>query len=300
MADRTGKNRKRRIVGFRAAALLLAICLLAGCGGPKRKTVYQDWASAGACCERQYEEHSESVAVTVHNTDDLLHGVESVWKKVQKESVVHTGDPMAGDHLAVGIVDYALRADLDHKREASYDITITVKPVYATTPQQEKELEIATEEILRSLSLDGCSEYEKALAIYQYICDHVSYDYEHLEDETYYLKYSAYAASQGTAVCSGIADLFYCLANSAGLDARIVTNANHAWNFVRIDGRYYYLDATWDLGKSREEYDYFLKGSEDFVEHPEGSVSFGPNSFCGLLTGSDRGYDFSRLSYGCP
>ena len=280
-----------------ALILLLAAFLLTGCAG--KETVYEDYASAGAYCEEQYAAHSQSFSVTVHTSDyNQILGPGFVWDKVQKESVVHNGDPGQGDHLAIGIMGYSLTSRAGKQEGSACDLKMTVEPVYATTAEQEDELARTADAILQSLDLDGASEYDKALAIYRFICDHVVYDYDHLDDTSYLLPYSAYAAAtKGTAVCAGIADLFYYLANSAGLDARIVTNANHAWNFVRVDGRYYYVDATWDLGRSEMEYGYFLKGSADF-EHHLGNISFGPEGFSNLLTGSDLGYDFSPWSYG--
>lgn len=58
---------------------------------------------------------------------------------------------------------------------------------------------------------------------------------------------------------------FYYLATAVGLEARITVNDVHAWNIVKVDGKYYYLDPTWDLGLNESEYRYFLRGENDFV-----------------------------------
>ena len=111
-------------------------------------------------------------------------------------------------------------------------------------------------------------------AIYNWITANVKYDYSHLNDPAYRLQYTAYAAAvQKKAVCQGYANLFYRLANDAGIDCRIITGkaynsdgtADHAWNIVRMaDGKYYCLDATWDAGLKPENYEYFLKGLTSF------------------------------------
>ncbi|MFC3927737.1 transglutaminase domain-containing protein [Streptococcus caprae] len=55
-------------------------------------------------------------------------------------------------------------------------------------------------------------------------------------------------------VCAGYAKAFHYLAEQAGLESIYVTgkisgieveNPYHAWNAVKIDGQYYWLDATW-------------------------------------------------------
>ena len=83
------------------------------------------------------------------------------------------------------------------------------------------------------------------------------------------LKYTAYAALiNKTAVCQGYASLFYRLALDAGVDTRVISGeagGPHAWNIVKLNGKYYNLDSTWDAGRST--YAYFLKNTNDFDDH---------------------------------
>lgn len=291
--------RKRKSAVFCAIAFLLIVCMLTGCAGKGLITALPDYASAGAYVMQKYVERSGSFTVIVH-TDEYnpILGPSFVWEKVHKEAVAHNGDPGQGDHLAIGVKAYSLSTKVLEKEDGSHDLEMTVKPTYTVTVEQEDALAQAADTILRSLKLDGASDYDKALAIYRYICDNVTYDESHLGDDSYLLQYTAYAAAvQGTAVCAGIADLFYYLANAAGLDARIRANDTHAWNFVRVDGKYYYADATWDLGRSEEEYEFFLKGSADFQLHA-GNVSFGPGGFGDVLMNPFLQYDFSTWAYG--
>ena len=104
---------------------------------------------------------------------------------------------------------------------------------------------------------------------YDYICSNVTYDHDNLNDESYSLKYTAYAALiNKTAVCQGYASLFYRLALDAGVDTRVISGeagGPHAWNIVKLNGKYYNLDSTWDAGRST--YAYFLKNTNDFDDH---------------------------------
>ena len=106
-------------------------------------------------------------------------------------------------------------------------------------------------------------------AIYDYICSNVTYDHDNLNDKSYSLKYTAYAALiNKTAVCQGYASLFYRLALDAGVDTRVISGeagGPHAWNIVKLNGKYYNLDSTWDAGRST--YAYFLKNTNDFDDH---------------------------------
>ena len=143
---------------------------------------------------------------------------------------------------------------------------------YYTTSAQESELDQAIQQVLTQLNLDGKTDYEKIYDIYNYICQNVAYDYANLYDDSYKLKFTAYAALiNKTAVCQGYALLFYRLALEAGIDARLISGTGnggkHGWNIVRLNGVYYNLDATWDASRTAENYNYFLKCDDNFSDH---------------------------------
>ena len=193
-----------------------------------------------------------------------------------QETISHvTGDGSSGDFLRWQFKSYGAGATPEEFNESwtgGYEVTYTV--MWYTTSQQETQLNsyIKTT-ILPQLALGGKTTYQKVQAIYNWITKNVRYDYAHLNDNTYKLQYTAYAAAiNKTAVCQGYANLFYRLANDAGIDCRIITGTAdggngvwgpHAWNIVKMDdGNYYCLDATWDEGRS--SYSYFLKGTAAF------------------------------------
>ena len=155
--------------------------------------------------------------------------------------------------------------------EANFTFIVT----YYTTADQEQELTAAVDALIATFGFtEETTEREKVDTIYNWICENVRYDYDNLNDESYYLKFTAYAAMlRKTAVCEGYAVLFYRLAEECGLDARVIvgtagaSNENHAWNIVRIGDCYYYLDPTWDEGSTPANYEYYLKGHADFYGH---------------------------------
>ena len=193
-----------------------------------------------------------------------------------QEAISHvTGDGSSGDFLRWQFKSYGAGATPEKFNESwtgGYEVTYTV--MWYTTSQQETQLNsyIKTT-ILPQLALGGKTTYQKVQAIYNWITKNVRYDYAHLNDSTYKLQYTAYAAAiNKTAVCQGYANLFYRLANDAGIDCCIITGTAdggngvwgpHAWNIVKMDdGNYYCLDATWDEGRS--SCSYFLKGTAAF------------------------------------
>lgn len=199
----------------------------------------------------------------------------ALCRQLDELLVAHTGVGSEGD--------YIYHHNAVHNHSAQYYGVDVQTGLYAwlfefgdivamTTAEQEAQVTAKIAELFEEWQIYDKSDYHKIKLIYDYICSHVTYDHENLRDDQYTLKYTAYAALiQGTAVCLGYANLFYRMANDAGVDARIVTGMasadQHAWNIVRLDGGYYLLDSTWDAGVLPEYYDWFLLGEPDFYDH---------------------------------
>lgn len=183
-------------------------------------------------------------------------------------ALLHTGDPTEGDYLRWHFGGWEGEVEWDRSGEEylyKYELTM----LYYTTAQQEQQLDIAVNNLIATLDLTAMRDYEKVYAVYDYICDNITYDNAHLYDDTYTLKNSAYAALiNKTAVCQGYANLFYRLMLEMGIDCRLIAgdaNGPHAWNIVKLGSVYYNLDSTWDAGAG--QWEYFLQNSEGFADH---------------------------------
>ena len=103
------------------------------------------------------------------------------------------------------------------------------------------------DEVIKSMNLDGKSDYDKFKAVTNWIVSNVRYDDN---NETKYQHDLTGAVLDGLSVCDGYASTFYYMANVVGLNALFeggIGNDNrirHAWNLVQIDGTYYYVDPT--------------------------------------------------------
>jgi len=108
------------------------------------------------------------------------------------------------------------------------------------------------DEILGTVLKPGMNDFEKELAIHDYIVNNCSYDIENLKKgATPPESYTAYGALvKGRAVCEGYAKAMKLLLDKADIPCLIVAGTsrgnNHAWNIVCLDGQYYHVDATWD------------------------------------------------------
>lgn len=95
-------------------------------------------------------------------------------------------------------------------------------------------------------------EIERERWIHDWLCAHVTYRgaAEELSDNIYDRTCSAIGAVlDGLANCQGYSDAFYMLGAMAGLTVNIQigkAGGNHAWNVIRLDGKWYILDVTFD------------------------------------------------------
>ena len=109
---------------------------------------------------------------------------------------------------------------------------------------------------------DGMSDYEKALALHDWLIYHANYDYSY----TYY--YPDGVLLRGTGVCQSYALAYEILLQEAGVSSQYVSGGagggGHAWNLVKMDGDWYYVDCTWDDPGTGgyERHDYFGLTSE--------------------------------------
>lgn len=187
-------------------------------------------------------------------------------QQIYESAIKHTGISDQGDYLRWG----AIASVNISGKTTSQGLVITYALKYYTTESQELKLQEKLAAISEELNLGDRSNYEKVVAIYNYICDHVAYDYEHDADDSYGLKRTAYGAIfNGKANCQGYAVLFYRMALAEGIDCRIIggygKNRSHGWNIVKLDNYYYYVDATWDAEQGMRTY--FLKGQNNFPDH---------------------------------
>lgn len=65
-------------------------------------------------------------------------------------------------------------------------------------------------------------------------------------EEGSYHQSSAGVLLEGKAVCAGYAETFEMLCNAVGILTVCVTSSSHEWNKVKLYGRWYVVDCTWD------------------------------------------------------
>lgn len=118
-------------------------------------------------------------------------------------------------------------------------------------------------------------DYDKALAIHDWVCNNIFYDTDSIDGLSNNAHYIATdVLNSRRAVCLGYSNLYAALCRSIGIPCNVVTGyalgvgsgattwnevnsttseANHAWNEVYLDNRWVIVDTTWDSKNKIED-----------------------------------------------
>ncbi|MDO4965094.1 MAG: transglutaminase domain-containing protein [Lachnospiraceae bacterium] len=127
----------------------------------------------------------------------------------------------------------ALEAQL--AAEAKKQELLAKNPATLSTPE-------LCQYVLAQIITPDMDDYAKAVAVNNWLCDHMTYDLN------YYTTRDALLIGRGR--CQGYANAYKNLMNAAGVPTDFIggygNGGRHGWNRVLINGTYYYVDVTWN------------------------------------------------------
>lgn len=136
---------------------------------------------------------------------------------------------------------------------------ITFEGTYSMTKEDAEPVLLDMER-----SLSGCmsevplneDEYSTVKYLYEYLIDNTEYDKDADNNQNICSVFL-----EGHSVCQGYAKAMQYMLQKVGIQSVLVTgytgSERHAWNLVRVNGKYYYLDPTWG------DASYFYSGDEN-------------------------------------
>ncbi len=192
-------------------------------------------------------------AATVSLSDELyqeisqFHSQIQFDRKIDKEELSLAMSELERKHPEIFWINgYSMKYN-----DISAEITLKIMDGYSadTLRKMSEELEQAANAVLQEIDGLG-SEYEKALAVHDYIIQHTEYDQSAVTKGKGLWSTAYGCLINGLAVCQGYSQAFQIIMNKAGIECGICSgNAkgeDHAWNYINIDGQYYWVDVTWD------------------------------------------------------
>ncbi len=267
--------------------LNILLVLLAGCG--REDALGQAEASRSGAEETAVVNTVESflldgVSLFAYNS---LNPSEQIWYRQMEAHLGSMGETVrleiseTGEALGTEKIDFVFQCVMMDHPELFYvegytyttylkeDEVIAIE--FAGTYNVSREEAVAKrEEILRRVepilagAADFSSDYERVKYVYETIITQTEYDLAASDNQNIYSVFVNHLS-----VCQGYAKAAQYLLNCLGVECTLVqgtvdTGEDHAWNLVKVDGGFYYVDVTWGDASYRME-----EGARDGEELPK-------------------------------
>lgn len=145
----------------------------------------------------------------------------------------------------------------------------SVYAIYYYAYNTYEQLSLQEESVNRAIEAFSGTDYDKIYAAHEYLRSRVNYN-----DNGSYMVQTAYGALiNKEAVCEGYAKAYKLLLNAMGIECDVVINAEHAWNVVKLEGKWYLVDVTND--DTNNGLMYFLLGADVLMGDNDTARYFG-------------------------
>lgn len=162
-------------------------------------------------------------------------------------------------------------------------IEIEIKHTY--TSEQIEAINKKVNDFIESNIKSNMSTREKIKVIHDYIIDNTEYDTlktSDINDKTY-LSNTAYGVLiEGYGICSGYSDAMKIFLDKLNIINYKISNDQHIWNLVYLDGQWLHLDLTWDdpiSDKNITRDNYFLISTKTLELLDDGVHYFNSTTF---------------------
>ena len=234
-----------------------------------------------------------------------FHTVIHLDKTVDSEEISETVRKVERTHPEIFWINgYVL-----HTNYVSSEITFKVIDDYNPDElrQMSDRMFAEVENIVRTID-ENASDYEKALQVHDYLVMNTEYDQiaVNLNDDK--KGRGIWSTAYGClinrlAVCQGYSQAFQILMNRMGIECGMCSGdakgESHAWNYIKLNNQYYWVDVTWDDPVSDNNnnwvhHDYFMIDDEMLSR----SRTFDENNmFIPVCDSLDQNYFIQNQNY---
>ena len=245
-------------------ALMLALVMcLGGCGIEEIKESFSE----------KVDEKMEQ-----HAAENTKYTQEQVCEEVYRELAAGSKKVSFDGVVSMDMVQYAV----DHVRfdcpEVFWTGNMTVSTDYKSTTLECESINDVGEAELAKMAAEldskaeeaaeyaasGSDDFEKLMLLHDKLIEICDYDHEAAQADVEDMGFagSSYGCLvEHKAVCEGYAEAFSLVGRKLGFDCGMVCGVaggeRHAWNYVKADGEYYWLDVTWDENTTETDMDYY-------------------------------------------
>ncbi len=143
----------------------------------------------------------------------------------------------------------------------SWPMNAELHPVVKNIPPEIETSYVAVARYIAELEKDP---FLRVKALHDWVADRIAYDAPALARGEYPRQDAEYVFQTRKAVCAGYSRLLVAMGEETGDEILYVTGdarqedgsisgSGHAWNAVKIEGKYYLIDATWNAGSVKGE-----------------------------------------------
>lgn len=231
----------KKILNLALCLFLLCSCSAANKGQVEEASNYSNQYQGFTYYRDQLNEEDKKIYDLIYyhiSKRDESYGIEAK----DKDTLFHIYNYVLSDHPELFWEDGS---------EVTYTESAQTFEIYASKEftndeirKYEKQLNEITQPIINHVAKLP-SDFDKVQYIYDYVIDETSYNEHSVHNQTI-LSVFLYRSS----VCAGYAKSMQYLLNKAGIPCTYLwgettyADEEHAWNMLKIDGQYYYLDAT--------------------------------------------------------
>ena len=159
-----------------------------------------------------------------------------------------------------------------------YTLGITVIKAYSD--KEREEINKVVNKVISEKTSNSMPIREKIRVVHDYIIDNTEYDVlkiKNIRDNTYKSQTAYGALIEGYATCNGYADAMAIFLDKLNVINYKISNDDHIWNLVYLDGKWYHLDLAWDdpISDTNINRDtYFLITTSELEELNDGTHEF--------------------------